>query len=461
MRPRLGAPPGRPNAPAAPPRCPAGRRPGRPRKPPAGGTDPPRYGPPPPRRDRRSGFRSAAGAGRGTPGRGGALVRQQARRAWRHAAGDTPGRGARAGNAGTGTCGRGMGRSTGCAVENGLLPTRGVRIPAWVPGWAVARVSADVSRWETRREEPRTPRRLGCGRFSRLASGGFRGCGRYAAVTGGLVASAAALPLPAALSAAFSAAAFPPPKDSRSRRATGASTVDDADLTNSPCSLSRARTSLLVTPSSLANSCTRALPATTSPVHEATAVVGRASGLAMTHGHWDFTVCSCSLVPVLLRVSRAYSEIPSARPPRRCPVNRRCAALGRKLAAGSLPARIAGRDAAMHPARKATRWVNDHGVFAVPGRHSDHAKQFDGQLSLSAADTRSHRPIGAPMPARIGRRSLALDHGSVYRHRTVSQNHPAKLAHFKIVGVGQLRARGRGAVQVEHRGGGDVVMPGW
>lgn len=51
-------------------------------------------------------------------------------------------------------------------------------------------------------------------------------------------------------------------KDSRSRRATGASTVDDADLTNSPCSLNRARTCLLVTPSSFANSCTRALPAT-------------------------------------------------------------------------------------------------------------------------------------------------------------------------------------------------------
>jgi hypothetical protein len=49
---------------------------------------------------------------------------------------------------------------------------------------------------------------------------------------------------------------------SRSRRATGASTVDDADLTNSPCSLSLARTSLLVTPSSLASSCTRALPGT-------------------------------------------------------------------------------------------------------------------------------------------------------------------------------------------------------
>ncbi len=49
---------------------------------------------------------------------------------------------------------------------------------------------------------------------------------------------------------------------SRSRRATGASTVEDALLTNSPSSLSFARTSLLGTPSSFASSCTRALPAT-------------------------------------------------------------------------------------------------------------------------------------------------------------------------------------------------------
>ena len=53
-----------------------------------------------------------------------------------------------------------------------------------------------------------------------------------------------------------------PGNDSRSRRATGASTVDDADLTNSPCSFRRSSTCLLVTPSSLASSCTRALPAT-------------------------------------------------------------------------------------------------------------------------------------------------------------------------------------------------------
>ncbi len=56
--------------------------------------------------------------------------------------------------------------------------------------------------------------------------------------------------------------AFADGKDSRRRRATGASTVEDADFTNSPCSLSRASSSLLVTPSSFANSCTRALPAT-------------------------------------------------------------------------------------------------------------------------------------------------------------------------------------------------------
>jgi hypothetical protein len=49
---------------------------------------------------------------------------------------------------------------------------------------------------------------------------------------------------------------------SRNRRATGASTVLDADFTYSPSSWSLARTCLLSTPSSFASSCTRALPAT-------------------------------------------------------------------------------------------------------------------------------------------------------------------------------------------------------
>ncbi len=261
-----------------------------------------------------------------------------------------PGRGAPGLAApGRGACGRGMGRSTGCADENGLLPTRGGRMPGFgigpgrgpgvIPGVGAAwpggcpgagpGVGADGRRGDGT-----------CGAGASAAGAAAEAWADAAATPGSAAAGAAvALPLPAAFSIALSRAtssvlsrlgsstrsgalatalsgalAGPlpaprsgplsapgllPPNDSRSRRATGASTVDDADLTNSPCSFSRARTSLLVTPSSLANSCTRALPATTSPVYEAT-VVGRASGLAMTHCHRDFTVCSCSLLPILL-----------------------------------------------------------------------------------------------------------------------------------------------------------------
>ena len=49
---------------------------------------------------------------------------------------------------------------------------------------------------------------------------------------------------------------------SRSLRTTGASTVDDADFTNSPSSCSFARTSLLETPSSFASSWTRTFDTT-------------------------------------------------------------------------------------------------------------------------------------------------------------------------------------------------------
>jgi hypothetical protein len=228
-----------------------------------------------------------------------------------------PGRGAPGrGAPGRGAWGRGMaGRSTGCADEKGLLPTRGMR----AAGFGAAGRGPGVG-----------PGRVGLGAGAAAAAGGCSaaGAGALAAGSGaaggagagagsgaagfgaGLAAGALAAAFVAAapLPDAFSGAGLPPPNDSRSRRATGASTVDDADLTNSPCSPSRARTSLLVTPSSLANSCTRALPATTSPVYEATAVVGRASGLAMTHGHRDFTVCSCSLLPVLLAGWSAHPE---------------------------------------------------------------------------------------------------------------------------------------------------------
>jgi len=226
-----------------------------------------------------------------------------------------PGRGPPApgpGRGPPGPWGLGIGRSTGCCDENGLLPTRGGRgAPGLGPGCAADGRGAGVG--------PGVGPGVGAGRtgagVGAAAAAGARGGAGGAGGGGGGVGAAGfgppglgpgvgptaagrstgaagaagagalteAAPLPAgALGAAAgilgadgAPADFPPPpNDSRSRRATGASTVDDADLTNSPCSLNRARTSLLVTPSSFANSCTRALPATTSPRLEAAAEVG-------------------------------------------------------------------------------------------------------------------------------------------------------------------------------------------
>ncbi len=206
--------------------------------------------------------------------------------------GDIPGRGVPGRGPpgpGRGPCGRGIERSTGCWVENGLLPTRGTRGaglgalgdgPGRGPGRAAGAAGgaggATAAAGATGGASAAGAAGLGAG-----ALAGSWGVGVLAGAAGAAgaacaeaAAGLAAEPLPSALT--LSAACFPPPKDSRSRRATGASTVEDADLTNSPCSLRRASTSLLVTPSSLANSCTRALPATTSPSLEASAVVGAA-----------------------------------------------------------------------------------------------------------------------------------------------------------------------------------------
>jgi hypothetical protein len=71
---------------------------------------------------------------------------------------------------------------------------------------------------------------------------------------------AAALAARAAFASA--AALHSSPFSSASRRTTGASTVDDADLTNSPMLFSSSSTVLLGTPNSLASSWTLAFPAT-------------------------------------------------------------------------------------------------------------------------------------------------------------------------------------------------------
>ena len=237
--------------------------------------------------------------GRGPPGRGGIPP----------GAGRAPG--------GTPGWGRGIARSTGCAEENGLFPTRGGRGPA---GFGAAGPGRG----------PASARGLAGAGATSMGAGGTTGAGAGAGAAGfaaggasGAAGVAAALAGADFFAGAFAGAAsagFAPPNASRSRRATGASTVDEADLTNSPCSLSRARTSLLVTPSSFANSCTRALPATTSPSLEATAV-GRPR-LGFSYDAW-----SSGLHGVLMSF-RYLFLLPSgraprnARPPRIFPVNR-------------------------------------------------------------------------------------------------------------------------------------------
>jgi hypothetical protein len=165
---------------------------------------------------------------------------------------------------GRGACGRGAGAPE--PTPNGLLPTLG-------PGRGVCGRGACG--------------RGGCGRGvgttgpgAADGGAGLAGAGVEAGLRSGAAGAGAAASTAGAgtgagagagAGAAFFAGAFLPApalfgcaggKASRSLRATGASTVDDALFTNSPRSLSFARTSLLVTPSSLASSCTRALPAT-------------------------------------------------------------------------------------------------------------------------------------------------------------------------------------------------------
>jgi hypothetical protein len=48
------------------------------------------------------------------------------------------------------------------------------------------------------------------------------------------------------------------------------------------------------------------------------------------------------------------------------------------------------------PPRQFSRWINGHGVLAIPV-DGDHSKQFDGQLSLPAANARPHRSTRAAM----------------------------------------------------------------
>jgi hypothetical protein len=113
------------------------------------------------------------------------------------------------------------------------------------------------------------------------------------------------------VAAAFFAAGFlatggSAANDSFSRRTTGASTVDEADRTNSPRSFSLARTTLLSTPNSLASSYTRTF---------ATALL-LGPGVSSSDRLGVVRVHRCMLIE-RSRTSRRVSFIPGQSPPDR------------------------------------------------------------------------------------------------------------------------------------------------
>jgi hypothetical protein len=144
-------------------------------------------------------------------------------------------------------------------TPNGLLPTRGPGRADGGRGASGAGASAASAAGTT----------AAAGAIGSGIGGANSGAGATAGA-GGTSTTGATGSAATALAAAFFAGAFfvgaAPGAGAgnapRRRRSTGASTVEDGPLTYSPNSLNLARTSLLVTPSSLASAETRALPAT-------------------------------------------------------------------------------------------------------------------------------------------------------------------------------------------------------
>jgi len=179
--------------------------------------------------------------GRGAPGRAPLGRGADGRGVWALAAGAS---GAAAG----GVCGAGAG--SGAFLGPGLGPGFG---PGAGVGAGVAAGAAGSLDGSSR----------SAGAFGSAGEGASTAAAAGASVAGaasGSAGLAAAFLAGAFLAAFFSPAAFSSsPNLSVNRLTTGGSTVDDADLTNSPISPSLARTTLLSTPNSLASSWTRTL----------------------------------------------------------------------------------------------------------------------------------------------------------------------------------------------------------
>ncbi len=168
---------------------------------------------------------------------------------------------------GRGATGRGIPASL---LVKGLLPGRGVAglaapasllVNGLLPGRGPAGRAGASAAGSARAAGAATS--AGAAGGSGASATGAGAAGTSGAAGSATTGSAATAFLAVAFLVVFFAGAAAPAgcagKTSFNLRTTGGSTVDDADLTNSPMSWSLARTTLLSTPSSLASSYTRTL----------------------------------------------------------------------------------------------------------------------------------------------------------------------------------------------------------
>src|SRR5690606_1585630 len=265
--------------------------------------------PPPPSRD------AGGRGGRSPPPEGGVLGRRPM--PWVEENGLLPGRGAPGRGAGrgvgappsraAGACGWAGGCVEGWAFAGGSVGVGGAGGasstgagfgPGLGPGFAAGRGAAGLAAGAS---AVSSPAGAACsapfsGPFSASFSMGASAAGAFGSAASSALSGAGAACLAAAffadafLAAFFSASARrASPYSFLKRISTGGSTVDDADLTNSPISLSLARTTLLSTPSSLASSCTRTLATLLLLVR----AVRRRGPLAGVHAHREVLI-ECS-----------------------------------------------------------------------------------------------------------------------------------------------------------------------
>ena len=206
------------------------------------------------------GARSARGPGPGA-GRAGGVEIPNGLLPTPRAGGRAPGRGPP--GAAPGPAGGGVGRPGNAAGPGLGADDGGATVLSRLAAWALTAASCSALRATARASAAATS--MSCADATLLGGGVGTGAFRGAAFGGagfGVTFDAPLAAAGAAAAGAGAAGAAAAAIDSRRRRATGASTVLDADFTYSPRSCSLVRTVLLSTPSSFASSCTRALPAT-------------------------------------------------------------------------------------------------------------------------------------------------------------------------------------------------------